>query len=175
MSKNPCVLLRERCGINQKDFAEKYDFHKTTMVYWDAGMYPEISERMNLSLAKECRLKGVDAAGELLVAYGVEKLSEAYSLWQKGTRLENASMFTRTKVGEGTDTLSPFYQYVLSSAGSLQSFCKHLLVPAASAMRYAKGHTVTMPEVIEEAFEDIGFNYLSTLIKNQSKWLETHL
>lgn len=173
--QNPCVLLRERCGINQKDFAAKYDFHKTTMVYWDAGMYPEISERMNLSLAKECAAKGVDAAGELLVSYGVERLADAYSKWQTATRLENRDMFTQTKVGTGTDKLSPFYQYVLNSAGSLQSFCKHLLVPAASAMRYAKGHTVMMPEVIEEAFEDIGFNYLSTLKKNQSKWLETHL
>ena len=172
--KNPCILLRERCGINQKDFAEKYDFHKTTMVYWDAGMYPEISERMNRSLAKECAEKGIDAAGELLVGYGEEKLADAYTKWQILTRQANAALFIGINPHNGNPKTTPFYQFILDSTGSLQSFCKKLLVPAASAMRYAKGHTVAMPDVIEEALRDIEYPKLSELVDLQQTWLKTH-
>lgn len=172
--KNPCVLLRERCGINQKDFAAKYGFHKTTMVYWDAGMYPEISVRMNNALARECAEKGVDAAGELLVGYGEGNLDDAYAKWQLMARVENAQMFYRPPTW-GTPQTTPFYQYIYDTTGSLQSFCKHLLVPAASVLRYAKGHTVTMPEVVENALEDIRYPDLDVLKQFQQKWLETHV
>lgn len=172
---NPCVLLRKKCGINQKDFAAKYGFHKTTMVYWDAGMYPEISNRMNNSLALECAEKGVDAVGELLVAYGEKTLAKAYAKWQHQTRLEQRDRFASVRVRpRKASDKTPFYWFILDSTGSLQSFCKTLLVPASTTSRYSSGTTTVMPEVIEKALGQVGYPHIEGLRAAQNQWLKEH-
>ena len=172
--RNPYVMLRKRCGMTQKDFAAKYDFSKITMVYLEAGMYPEVSDRMNEALATECALKGIDAQGELLVAYGVGTLGEAYELWKADARAEAAPKFWVGPPFTYTRKHSPFWSYMIDTCGSVQAFCKTLKVPAASAGRYADGTTKSMPAVIEDALRFINFGYLDELIEAQDEWWEAN-
>jgi DNA-binding XRE family transcriptional regulator len=173
MDKNPYVRLRELCGLSQKKFAVKHGFGKMTMVYLESGMYTGVSDRQNIALGRECNEKGVDASQVLADEYGSVSLNEAYLAWRSEDRkLRAPSVLAKVAppfVGD-VDT-SPVGKFVAETTGSLQGFCKLLKVPSITMTRYMRGETVSFPEALREALEDVRYPHIGELEKAQTKWL----
>jgi len=171
--KNPYVRLREMCGISQKGFATKHGFGKMTMVYLESGMYTRVSDRQSIALGKECYEKGVDAHGLLAEDYGAGSLNEAYLAWRREDRRVKApAVLAKTAppfVGD-TET-SPVAAFVRDTAGSLQGFCKLLKVPSITMTRYIRGETLTVPQALLEALEDVKYPHTAALIDAQADWI----
>lgn len=168
--KSPYARLRELCGITQADFRRKYDFSKMTLIYVEAGLYPEVSDRLNEALALECQTKGVDGFAVLRDEYRSKGLTDAYQKWQRGERSRFADKLAEPS-SDWSDEVSPFYLFAVQSGGSVQGFCKGLKVPAASVLRYETGATLTMPKSIEAALREVGYPHLDALIAQQNAWL----
>lgn len=171
--KNPYVRLRELCGSSQKGFANKYAFGKMTMVYLESGMYTRVSDRQSIALGRECSEKGVDAHQVLRDEYGAASLNEAYLAWRsEDRRLRAPSVLSKAAppfVGdEGT---SPVAQFVKDTAGSLQGFCKLLKVPSITMTRYIRGETLSVPEALVSALEDVKYPHTAALIDAQADWV----
>lgn len=171
--KNPYVRLRELCGLTQKAFCERNDFGKMTMVYLEAGIYTDISERQNIALGKECANRGVDAKAILKDEYATESLTVAYKLWRSSERKKIDKTAFPTKypsVGEK----SPMEVFARTVAGSIQRFCKDFKVQPATLNRYMRGQTVAMPKELCTAFDEIGFD-CTKLCEAQSQWVQETL
>ena len=171
MAPNPYTRLRELTGLGQREFERKYKLSHTTMTHVETGQFAELSERMILSLGKECYEKGVSAADILEFEYSTNTLQEAYHKWQREARVENAHIFMDVMPTEGSTEVSPFAQFIKDSTSSAQGFSKALKVPAATVMRYASGATTTMPKTIDNALSEIGYPRLAELKQAQTIWL----
>lgn len=170
---NPYRRLRELTLTSQLDFGKKHGFSKTTMSYVEAGVFPEISERLNIALGNECFEKQVDAKSVLLAEYGTESLDEAYAKWQHSEREQVAGQFQhRPREVKFDSEESPFHVFTIDIAGSRQGFCKMLKVPAATVMRYAEGTTHTMPKSIEDALREVKYPFLADLLALQNNWAD---
>lgn len=175
MMENPYVRLRNLCSISQKDFAAKYQMSKTTMVYVETGQYPDLSEKMIMSLGQETVEKGVPARQILESEYGMATLQDAYHSYQRLSRREVKDTFNIEPPQIWNKTTSPFASYIkATTGGSVQKFCKMLKVPSASVLRYRNGQTKPMPVSLEEAFTQIGFPYMRQLVESQAAWVEAH-
>lgn len=172
MDKNPYVRLRELCGMSQKAFAAKYGFGKMTMVYLESGMYTRVSDRQSIALGKECAAKDVDAVKVLGDEYGAVSLNEAYLAWRSADRrLRAPSVLAKAAPPfVGRDGVSPLGVFVKDTAGSLQGFCKLLKVPSITMTRYMRGETLTFPDALREALEDVRFPHIGALEKAQDGW-----
>lgn len=170
--KNPYVRLRELCGMSQKGFATKHSFGKMTMVYLESGMYTRVSDRQSIALGKECNEKGVDAHGVLREEYGAASLNEAYLAWRSEDRkLRAPSVLAKAAPPfVGDEKVSPVAQFVMDTTGSLQGFCKLMKVPSITMTRYIRGETVTVPDALLEAFEDVKYPHAAALIDAQADW-----
>lgn len=172
--ENPYVRLRTLSGISQKDFAAKYKLSKTTMVYIESGQYPDLSEKMILSLGQECFEKGVPAKQILASEYNANDLANAYHIWQRKERVAAKSIFLIEPPERWTAELSPMHFYIKATTGSLQKFCKTLKVPAASVLRFTSGATRQMPKAVEDALRQVGFEGLGKLLVMQVAWADEH-
>jgi DNA-binding XRE family transcriptional regulator len=173
VDKNPYVRLREMCGISQKGFATKYGFGKMTMVYLESGMYTRVSDRQSIALGRECDEKGVDAREMLREEYGAGSLNEAYLAWRSEDRKLRAPAVL-AKVSPpftGTEETSPVEQFVRETAGSLQGFCKLLKVPSITMTRYIRGETISVPDALLSALEDVKYPHTIALIDAQENWV----
>lgn len=172
MTENPYRRLRELTRYSQKDFAETFDFSKTTMTHIESGQYVDLSDEMVVSLGKACAERGVNAKQILKDEYNAETLQDAYHSWQSTERIQVAHLFRRSPSGQSTNERSPFDYFIEETTGSQQKFCKTLKVPAASVMRYAEGTTRTMPKAVESALVEVQFPYLAELKEMQQKWID---
>lgn len=171
--KNPYVRLRELCGSSQKAFATKYGFGKMTMVYLESGMYTRVSDRQSIALGRECNEKGVDAHAVLQEEYGAKSLNDAYLAWRSEDRKLKAPEVL-AKVSPpfvGDEEVSPVAYFVKNTAGSLQGFCKLLKVPSITMTRYIRGETVSVPDALVSALEDVKYPHTGALIDAQADWL----
>lgn len=175
MAENPYVRLRYLCGISQKEFAEKYGFSKTTMTYLESGQYPDLSEKMILSLGQECSEKGIPAKQLLATEFSASNLQDAYHQWQRKERFRSRAVFLIEPPERWNKELSPMHFYVKATTGSVQKFCKLLKVPSASVMRYTTGTTRQMPKALEEAFRQIDFTHLKELLEMQAAWVDENV
>ena len=172
--KNPYVRLRELCGTSQKKFADKHGFGKMTMVYLESGMYTRVSDRQSIALGRECAEKGVDAHAVLREEYAAASLNEAYLAWRSEDRRVKAPEVL-AKVSPpfvGDDKDSPVAVFVKETAGSLQGFCKLLKVPSITMTRYMRGETVSVPDALVSALEDVKYPHTAALIDAQTDWFE---
>lgn len=171
--KNPYVRLRELCGASQKGFATKYAFGKMTMVYLESGMYTRVSDRQSIALGRECSEKGVDAHEILREEYGAASLNEAYLAWRSEDRRFRApSVLAKAAPPfDGDEDVSPVAQFVKDTAGSLQGFCKLLKIPSITMTRYIRGETVTMPDALVSALEDVKYPHAGALADAQTNWV----
>tara|TARA_R110002096_G_scaffold401894_1_gene598950 strand:- start:1474 stop:1998 length:525 start_codon:yes stop_codon:yes gene_type:complete len=172
MDKNPYVRLRELCGASQKGFATTHDFGKMTMVYLESGMYTRVSDRQSIALGRECFNKGVDAHDVLRSEYSAGSLNEAYLAWRSADRKLRAPtiLAKASPPFRGSSEVSPVAQFVKDTTGSLQGFCKLMKIPSITMTRYIRGETVTAPEALWDAMEDVGYPHIEQLIEAQSKW-----
>jgi len=171
--KNPYVRLRELCGTSQKGFATKHGFGKMTMVYLESGMYTRVSERQSIALGKECFEKGVDAHEILREEYGFNSLNEAYLAWRSEDRKLRAPEVLAKAAPPfmGDDVVSPVGRFVQNTAGSLQGFCKLLKIPSITMTRYIRGETVTVPQALLDALEDVKYPHTWALVDAQTDWI----
>lgn len=169
MSQNPYVRLRELTGLGQREFERKYGLSHTTMTHVETGQFAELSDRMIISLGKECHEKGVDARAILEFEYSSDRLQEAYHKWQREARVENGPKLDVAPRDGSTDA-SPMQLFISDTTGSAQGFSKTLKVPSATVMRYATGKTANMPKVLYDALEEVGYPYLSDLADKQDAW-----
>jgi len=173
VDKNPYIRLRELCGSSQKGFAAKHGFGKMTMVYLESGMYTRVSDRQSIALGKECNEKGVEAYEILREEFGVASLNEAYLAWRSEDRKVRAPevLAKAAPPFSGSDELSPVAQFVKDTAGSLQGFCKLLKVPSITMTRYIRGETITVPDALVSALEDVKYPHTGALIDAQANWI----
>jgi DNA-binding XRE family transcriptional regulator len=173
VDKNPYIRLRELCGSSQKGFAAKHGFGKMTMVYLESGMYTRVSDRQSIALGKECNEKGVDAHEFLREEYGAASLNEAYLAWRSEDRkLKAPGVLAKTAPPfTGDMDTSPVAQFVKDTAGSLQGFCKLLKIPSITMTRYIRGETVTMPDALVSALEDVKYPHAGALADAQANWV----
>jgi DNA-binding XRE family transcriptional regulator len=173
VDKNPYIRLRELCGSSQKGFAAKHGFGKMTMVYLESGMYTRVSDRQSIALGKECNEKGVDAHEVLREEYGAASLNEAYLAWRSEDRkLKAPGVLAKTAPPfTGDMDTSPVAQFVKDTAGSLQGFCKLLKIPSITMTRYIRGETVTMPDALVSALEDVKYPHAGALADAQANWV----
>jgi DNA-binding XRE family transcriptional regulator len=171
--KNPYVRLRELCGLTQKTFCERNDFGKMTMVYLEAGIYTNVSDRQNIALGKECANRGVDAKAILKDEYGTESLAVAYSKWRTAER-KSIDTTSYPKEYRSVGEQSPMEVFARQVAGSIQRFCKTLKVQPATLNRYMRGQTIGMPKELAQAFSEIGFD-TTALVKAQAQWVQEQL
>jgi DNA-binding XRE family transcriptional regulator len=170
IDRNPYALLREKCGLSTRAFAEKSGLSRQTLVHIEAGTYPTLSDGMVLALGKLCFEKDVVAREVLSEAYGVDTLAEAYSLWRDEQRQLAAERVNSVRPNRSTAELSPMHFVVKDSIGSAQGFSKALKVPASLLMRYVTGAAVLMPRELETALRDLEYPFLLELQANQTKW-----
>jgi hypothetical protein len=169
--RSPYQRLRELCGASQKSFGARHGFGKMTLVYVEAGLYPDVSDRLNEALARECISKGIDGRQVLLNEYGVASLNGAYHNWQKAERQRFGEIIRDfPPLSEWSAGVSPFHLFAKQTAGSIQGFCKKLKVPAASVLRYDSGTTLSMPKSIEDALREVNYPYLDELRAEQERW-----
>ena len=171
--KNPYVRLRELCGTTQKGFAAKYGFGKMTMVYLESGMYTRVSDRQSIALGRECDEKGVDARGVLREEFGAGSLNEAYLAWRSEDRKLRAPevLAKASPPFAGDEEVSPVERFVKDTAGSLQGFCKLLKIPSITMTRYIRGETVSVPDALLSALEDVKYPHTIALIDAQENWV----
>lgn len=168
---NPFQRLRKECGLTIKAFCETYGFSKQSIIGIEAGMYPELSDRMIISMGHACHTHNVDAATTLLESYGVPRLQDAYLEWCQAERRYAGHILAMYRPDVGTATRSPMQLLVDDTVGSVQGFAKRLKVPQATLFRYASGKQVTMPKSIETALRQVKYPYLSELIGMQANWV----
>lgn len=169
-SKNPYAYLREKCGLSQQKFCDKYKFAKQTLVGIEAGFYADLSPRMLTAMYNACIVANVQIYTELKEEYNVEQLEIAYDLWRDGER----ALVELPAVGlRSTDELSPMHFYVKDTVGSVQGFAKMMKIPPATLLRYIRGGKRGMPWEVREAFSDAGID-TETLETEQQKWAMQH-
>ena len=170
--KNPFRRLRELTRTSQKNFAAEHNFSKTTMTYIEQGTYPNLSVYMVNAIADECEAQGIDAKQVLADEYNGLSLMDAYHAWQTGERIQVAYQFRLVSPTTGTTLppLSPFDMYIKDTAGSVQSFCKLLKVPAATVSRYSSGVTKSMPLSLREALVEIQYPYMDEMVAMMTQW-----
>lgn len=169
---NPYALLRRRTGMSYRDFAKQYNFSNQTIVLIEQGAYADLSDRQILALGRACHEKGIDAKAELLAAFGVPTLSEAYQNWQKAERFSLQFKLAKIKPKVGTPVVSPGFQFVKDVTGSLQGFAKLLKVQPATVARWSNGVQAGMPRKLREALEDAQYPYIELLSELHEKWWE---
>lgn len=174
MTENPYALLRQKAGLNQTQFCAKHHLARQTLVAIERGVYPTLSDRMIVELGKACHAAGVDAAQELSEAFGVRTLSEAYAIWRREDRIEQASGVNSIEPDRWSPALSPMRHLVLEFGRGTQGFSKAMKVPSATLIRYMEGRQREMPESIEVAFREIGYPNLRQLIERQAAWADEH-
>ena len=169
---NPYKRLRELTTTSQKDFAAKYKFSKTAMIYVESGQFPDISEYMIESLARELEDKGINGKETLKEEYGQANLQDAYHQWQSTERMQNAHLFYGVRPTEGSlmPSLSPFHVFVKNTTGTLQGFCKALKVPSSTVKRYEVGATKSMPLILNQALSEVRYPYINQLEDLQRTW-----
>lgn len=152
--ENPYTALRKACGMEMKEFCERYRFSKQTIISVETGRYSRLSDDMISALGAACHHRDVDAGLLLRERYNAATLSDAYEKWQTAER-KRAGRETPLSIG-WTDNhrVSPMQQVIDSTTGSLQGFASLLKIPAAPLSRYAKGGQREMPKPIEEAFKE---------------------
>jgi DNA-binding XRE family transcriptional regulator len=170
VTSNPYQRLRKACGIQQKEFANKYGFSHASMTAIEGGTVPNLSDRMIVALGKECAAKDIDARAVLVTEYGVATLSEAYQNWKANERMAVAQMFRKPLTGNETFERSPFADYVEDVAGGVTQFAKLLKVPLSAVQMYANGKILTMPKVVKEGLTQVRFDQIDILESIQSKW-----
>lgn len=167
--QNPYAYLRTRCGMTQRGFAEYADLARSTLVYIEAGLYPDISDRQNMELARLCHEKGIDARAELLEHYGHTGLNTSYKAWQSAER----NRLSKGRLPEPRwSERGPFRAFVEDTAKTVDRFCKMLKVPPATVTRYLEGQTATMPLAIASALSDVDYLHTKRLTEYQDKWVE---
>jgi len=143
------------------------------MVYLESGMYTGVSDRQSIALGRECAEKGVDAKRVLEDEFGAVSLNDAYLAWRSADRrLRAPSVLAKVAppfVGDAE--VSPVGRFVAETTGSLQGFCKLLKVPSITMTRYMRGETLTFPEALREALEDVRYPHVNALEKAQADWL----
>lgn len=169
---NPYALLRTRAGYSQKAFGTQFGFAKQTLISIEAGTYPELSERMIVSIADACAIKGIDPLEILRSEYGAQSLPLAYKVWQQNERHKAREVFSNKIEVHPTDEVSPMLAFVFATTGSVQGFSKKLKVPAAMVLRYAKGLQREMPMTIRLALLEVDFAGLARLTKLQTEWID---
>lgn len=172
MSANPFAHLRNRAGLSQRKFCEKYGFAKQTLVAIEQGMYPDLSDRMTDAIYAACLVVDIDPAVELLDEYDTPYLSSAYSTWVSRERLDVDPRIFDYVPKPGTPTHSPMALMVRDSVGTVQGFSKALKIPPATLMRYMRGGQSLMPVSITAALDDAGYPYTGQLAQLQEKWIE---
>jgi DNA-binding XRE family transcriptional regulator len=170
VSDNPYRRLRKACGIQQKEFANKYGFSHASMTAIEGGTVPNLSDRMIVALGKECATKDIDARAVLATEYGVGTLSEAYQNWKANERMAVAQVFRKPLTGSSDNKTSPFASYVEDTAGGVTQFAKTLKVPLSAVQMYANGKILTMPKAIKDGLTQVRFGEIDTLESMQSDW-----
>jgi DNA-binding XRE family transcriptional regulator len=171
VSDNPYRRLRKACGIQQKEFANKYGFSHATMTAIEGGTLPSLSDRMIVALGRECADRGVSAVQILGDEYGVGTLSEAYQNWKANERMAVAQVFRKPLTGSSANRTSPFASYVEDTTGGVTQFAKTLKVPLSAVQMYANGKILTMPKAIKEGLTQVRFGEIDTLESVQSEWV----
>lgn len=169
-SKNPYAYLREKCGLSQQKFCDKYKFAKQTLVGIEAGFYADLSPRMVAALHEACVVANVPEYDLLREEYRDSHIEIAYSHWRAWER----ARVDLPPVGiRSTAELSPMHFYVKDTVGSVQGFAKLLKIPPATLLRYIRGGKRGMPWEVREAFSDAGID-TETLETEQQKWAMQH-
>lgn len=169
-SKNPYAYLREKCGLSQQKFCDKYKFAKQTLVGIEAGFYADLSQRMVYAIKDAASRLEVHMPVLLTEEYGTFDIQLAYAKW----RLETRQEVELPAVGlRSTDELSPMHFYVKDTVGSVQGFAKMMKIPPATLLRYIRGGKRGMPWEVREAFNDAGLD-TETLETEQQKWALQH-
>lgn len=170
MTMNPFSFLRTKAGYTQKRFGADFGFAKQTLIAIESGMYPELSERMVVSISAACERAGLDAGAELADHYDTPYLAVAYSQWREAERGQMTHLINVYRPTLWTNTRSPMSCFIDNTVGSLQGFAKRLKVPPATLARYAQGKQRMMPSRIEAALRAVDYPYLSELIAVQANW-----
>ena len=168
---NPFVHLRNKAGLSQRKFCEKYGFAKQTLVAIEQGMYPDLSDRMTDAIFAACLAVDIDPAVELLDEYDTPYLSTAYASWVAGERMLIDSRILDYVPKPGTSTHSPMALMVRDTLGTVQGFSKNLKVPPATLMRYMRGGQALMPVSIDAALSEAGYHHVKALKDLQEKWV----
>jgi transcriptional regulator with XRE-family HTH domain len=168
---NPFVHLRNKAGLSQRKFCDKYGFAKQTLVAIEQGMYPDLSDRMTDAIYAACLAVDIDPAVELLDEYDTPYLSAAYTMWVSCERKNIDPRIFDYVPKPGTPSLSPVAVMVRDTVGSAQGFAKALKIPPATLMRYMRGGQAMMPVSIVDALTQAGYPYVGTLRDLQEKWV----
>ena len=174
MMKNPYKFLREKAGYTQKRFCNEFEFAKQTIIMIEHGVYPELSDRMTVSLDKACFHAGFDPRHELEHEYGYSTLKQAYESWQREERRSLPKGTLKYVPDDQMDDVSPMAVLVKDTAGSVQGFAKLIKVPSATLLRYVRGDQQFMPASIREALFDCGYDYVAELEDVQARWVDRH-
>lgn len=170
---NPFAFLRMRAGMTVRKFSETYNLSEQTIHGIESGTYPDLSDRMVVSLGHACAQRNLESAELLLENYGVMGLRLAYREWVHGRRAIGAERINAVKPRQWL-AYSPMHTLAKDVAGSTKGFAKLLKVPPASFNRYGSGKQAFMPASVQEAFEEIGYPYLDSLTQMQREWRSRH-
>lgn len=170
--KSPFQHLRELGGLSQNAFCAKYGFSKMPLVYTEAAVYPQVSERFRGALFGLMAERGIDVAEELREQYSYPTLDEATHFYQRLARREFGARIAGVEPTYGSRYESPFGYFVLETAGSHDGFAKKLKVPPASVVRHSTGKTLTMPRTIAAALTEAGYPHLKTLNERQLMYFD---
>lgn len=171
---NPFTYLRNKSGMTMRQFCDFYKFAKQTLIGMEAGLYPELSERM-LETAKDLGKRfDIRIDDELMDAYGTADLQTAYAWWIDSERGKVVPSIRTYNPDQWTDKLSPMHFFVKNTTGSAQGFAKQLKIPPATLMRYVTGKQAEMPSSIERALRAVDYPYMAQLITNQRNWTTTY-
>jgi hypothetical protein len=115
----------------------------------------------------------VDARGVLREEFGAGSLNEAYLAWRSEDRKLRAPevLAKASPPFTGDEEVSPVERFVKDTAGSLQGFCKLLKIPSITMTRYIRGETVSVPDALLSALEDVKYPHTIALIDAQENWV----
>lgn len=175
MSTNPVTFLLGAAGVGLREFGRDERFAEKTVSDVVAGVYPAIPPRFTKAVEDLCDRKGFEYTDLLSEEYGTDNIDSAYTYWQQAERQKNAPYFTGSDIPiGGSDQFSPAYYFTRDTCGTPYQFCKLLLVPPASVLRWVAGTTRQMPKAIAEALQEIGFERIQELQDKQEAWLDAH-
>lgn len=172
---SPVGMLLKAAGITPAAFAREYSYSPGGLYYAISGTYNTLPFNIIRDVEEAVMKKGVGYEAILLEKYGTTVLQTAYSTFQKAAREGIAKEKLYHEPNRWTRTESPVFCFVRDVAGSREGFAKLLKVPPATVMRWEKGETRGMPEVIQKALSDAGYPYMRELIERQRAWREENV
>lgn len=149
----PTKRLRTLAGLSAREIGARGEISLTAVQNVESGMYREVPVRLNRALAQAVRNAGFDGRKILETEYGDPTLNGAMDRWKTLKRQQHdlSAWPAMTLVQIMAEWRSSF------------AFCREMCIPTAALHNYEVGKVTGLPDVIQDALRDAGYEHVGSV------------